>query len=216
MSPLSSLDRKWLPIIGGVVGLGAILILVIGGIFIGGQLFGGDSPTPTALSALATDVPANETQQVNPSFTPQEVVVIQATDTPPPPTPIPTLTATPMPTETPPPTATPTETVPAGPYVSINEIFIEGDRYVVVYETFGYTEQLPGMHVHFYFDTVSEENAGAPGSGPWFLYGGPRPFKEYTVNSRPSGAMQMCARVANPDHSILFGSGNCFILPENS
>ena len=59
----------------------------------------------------------------------------------------------------------------------------------------------------------SEANAGMPGSGPWILYGGPRPFTQYTANDRPAAATQMCALVANADHSIQPGSGNCYPLP---
>lgn len=118
------------------------------------------------------------------------------------------------PTVTPTPTITPTPTVPSEPYARINEIAIEDGRFVVAYETFGYTEQLPGMHVHFFYDTVPPEDAGVPGPGPWVVYGGPRPFREYTVNSRPAGAEQMCILVANPNHSIILESGNCYDLPE--
>lgn len=97
--------------------------------------------------------------------------------------------------------------------VRINGITLQNGTYVVSYETFGYTEQLPGQHVHFYFDTVSEANAGVPGSGPWKLYGGPRPFTGYSESERPAGATSMCARVANADHSIIYGTGNCYPLP---
>jgi len=118
---------------------------------------------------------------------------------------------------TPPPAWTPTATVPPGmPYVRINEITIDDQQhYVVAYETFEYTEQLPGVHVHFFFDTVTPENAGVPGSGPWFLYGGPRPFTQYTLHDRPAGATQMCALVANSDHSVQPNSGNCVYLPDS-
>ncbi|MFL7792895.1 MAG: hypothetical protein AB8I69_12200, partial [Anaerolineae bacterium] len=64
-----------------------------------------------------------------------------------------------------------------------------------------------------YFDTVPESQAGVPGSGPWILYGGPRPFTQYGEGDRPGGATSMCARVANADHSIIYGSGNCYPLP---
>jgi hypothetical protein len=101
-------------------------------------------------------------------------------------------------------------------YVRINGITInQKGHYVVDYETFGYTEQLPGMHVHFFFNTVTPENAGVPGAGPWYLYGGPRPFRGYTVNDRPAGATQMCALVANPDHSVQPDTGNCVDLPSS-
>ena len=114
------------------------------------------------------------------------------------------------------PVAEPTATTEAAPelYVRITGITVDnGGYYEVNYETTGYTEQLPGQHVHFYFDTVPEAQAGSPGSGPWILYGGPRPFREYTEFDRPAAAAAMCARVANPDHSIIYGSGNCYPLP---
>ena len=113
------------------------------------------------------------------------------------------------------PTATPTATAvpPTEYYVSINGIGLENGSYVVSYETSGYTEQLPGRHVHFYFNTVAEVDAGVPVKGPWILYGGPRPFTLYGETDRPAQATAMCARVANTDHSIIHGSGNCFPLP---
>ena len=131
---------------------------------------------------------------------------------PPTATSLPATATLPPPTTPPEPTAEPTtETTELS--VRITGISEQNGTYVVNYETYGYTEQLPGQHVHFYFDTVSEANAGAPGSGPWKLYGGPRPFTQYTVNDRPSAATAMCARVANADHSIISGSGNCWALP---
>jgi hypothetical protein len=99
--------------------------------------------------------------------------------------------------------------------VRIDAISIDSytNRYVVEYATYAYTEQLPGVHVHFFFDTVAPENAGLPGSGPWIVYGGPRPFTGYTLADRPAGASRMCALVANEDHSVQPGSGNCAVLP---
>jgi hypothetical protein len=84
----------------------------------------------------------------------------------------------------------------------------------VDYETFEYIEKLPGDHVHFFFNTVPQEQAGNPGSGPWILYGGPRPFTKYAKKDRPQDATQMCALVANPDHSVRLNSGNCMLLPD--
>jgi serine/threonine protein kinase len=187
----SFMDR--LPVPPAVVygGGGTILLLIL--IFAASQLFvGGDAPA----APEPTDTQA-----------PTEAPAIIPTETEVPPT-LP-------PTDTPTPTITPTATVPPGPYVRINGISIEGDHYMVEYETFEYTETLPGMHVHFFYDTVSEADAGVPGAGPWILYGGPRPFREYTLASRPGAATQMCALVAYQDHSIIPGSGNCFDLPES-
>ncbi len=113
-----------------------------------------------------------------------------------------------------PPMLNPTATVPSGPYARINQITIENGRNIVEYETFEYQEALPGMHVHFFFDTVPPGQAGAPGAGPWFVWGGPRPFDRYGLSNRPGAATQMCALAANPNHSIILEAGNCVDLPE--
>lgn len=122
-------------------------------------------------------------------------------------------TETSPPTQTPEPTLTPTETEPAGPFVRINSIHIEGGQYIVDYETFGYTEVLPGVHIHFFFNHIAPEDAGAGGSGPWFLWGGPRPFDGYFISDKPASATQMCALQANADHTINLNTGNCVDLP---
>jgi serine/threonine protein kinase len=100
-----------------------------------------------------------------------------------------------------------------GESVRIDNITIQGSRYVVDYETFGFTEALPGTNIHFFFNTVPPDQAGVPGKGPWVFFGGPRPFKGYAVANRPQGATQLCALVANADHTIQPQSGNCFNLP---
>jgi hypothetical protein len=97
--------------------------------------------------------------------------------------------------------------------VRINSITLDGNNYVVNYATTGYTPQLPGEHIHFFFNTVPPDQAGSPGGGPWILYGGPNPFTQYTVGEKPASATQMCALVANPDHSVIQGTGNCVTLP---
>jgi hypothetical protein len=120
------------------------------------------------------------------------------------------------PASTPTPRFLPTVTVPAGiHFARINAIEMDGeDHYNIYYETFEYTEALPGEHVHFFFNTVPVDQAGSPGKGPWELYGGPRPFTKYIASDRPVNASQMCILVANPDHSIQPNSGNCFPLPD--
>ena len=102
---------------------------------------------------------------------------------------------------------------PNGESVRIGNITIQDGRYVVDYETFGFTEALPGTNIHFFFNTVPPDQAGVPGKGPWAFFGGPRPFKGYAVANRPQGATQMCALVANADHTVQPQSGNCFNLP---
>jgi hypothetical protein len=95
----------------------------------------------------------------------------------------------------------------------INNISIQGDRYAVDFQTFGFAPQLPGQHVHFFFDTVPPDQAGVPGQGPWKLFGGSSPFTEYAVGERPQYATQMCILVANEDHSVQLNTGNCVDLP---
>ncbi len=156
--------------------------------------------------------------QATPTITPAATQAAQAAvaTAPPSATLTPTITPTSPPTATPTITLSPTPTIPVGvPYSRINAITVNDQGfYVVDYETFEYTEKLPGQHVHFFFNTVSQEQAGTPGKGPWKLYGGPRPFDEYRSSDRPASATQMCILVANSNHSVIPDSGNCFILPD--
>jgi molecular chaperone DnaK len=103
----------------------------------------------------------------------------------------------------------------------IDSISLAGGKYVVNFETFGYQPQLGegNHHVHFFFNTVPPLQAGNPGSGPWQLYPtstgtiGPSPFTLLGPSDKPSGATQMCILVANFDHSVIQGTGNCMPLP---
>lgn len=195
----------------GLLGLGALLLV---GVFLIGRnmIFGGGlqiPPTQTQVVLVdftATADAANALAAAQSTST-QEPTQLSST------TPAPTNTVVVI-TDTPAPVYTDTPAIPTDrPYVVITNITIQNGRYVVEYETYQYTEQLPGMHVHFFFDTVSQENAGVPGNGPWILYGGPRPFTKYAVSDRPAYATKMCALVANANHSIQADSGNCFELP---
>lgn len=104
---------------------------------------------------------------------------------------------------------------PGEKFARINNITVNAqNQYVVEYETFEYAETLPGMHVHFFFNTVPFDQAGSPGRGPWKVYGGPRPFTGYRPADRPQNASQLCALVANPNHSVIPNSGHCFPLPD--
>jgi serine/threonine-protein kinase len=142
----------------------------------------------------------------SPSAEPTQIVQVAETDTQ---AVIVVPEATEVPTETPIP-LTPT---PSTPYVVITAIRSEGALYAVDYEVHNFDDSL---HVHMFFNTVPPEQAGSPGSGPWKLtwgsYGNP-PFTQYTVANRPPNATQMCALVANSNHSIQLNSGNCIDLP---
>ncbi len=101
----------------------------------------------------------------------------------------------------------------------ITGISVQDGRYIVDFETFGFEPLVPGQHVHFFFNTVPPEQAGTPGNGPWQIYptgpGQPNtsPFTLYTVAQRPANATQLCILVANQDHSVNPGTGNCVDLP---
>jgi serine/threonine-protein kinase len=199
-SPAAASMSRYLPM--AVVGGGAVIVVLIVVLIINGlSSTRGGSPQATA----------------GPSATRQSVAQVAATTAAP--TPAPSQTPAPPsptaePSNTPPPTVVPTNTVPPGRYVRINGITIESGYYVVDYETFEYTEAVPGWHIHFFFNSVKPEQAGMPGNGPWYLYGGPRPFKGYAVSDRPAAATQLCALVADPYHAVTQNSGNCWNLPE--
>ena len=104
---------------------------------------------------------------------------------------------------------------PGEQFVRINGITLnDQNQYVVDYETFEFKESLAGVHVHFFFDTVTLKDAGSPGVGPWKMYGGPHPFAAYGPANRPADAALLCALVAQPNHHVRPGSGNCYPLPD--
>ncbi len=113
-------------------------------------------------------------------------------------------TATTAPTTTPT-TAETTTTAASGLSATIGDITVDGDRYAVVYTT-TFDPVISGdpstHHLHFFFDTVGVDDAGAPGAGPWALYDGPSPFRGYGPGDRPSGATKLCVTVATSDHAV--------------
>jgi serine/threonine protein kinase len=184
-------SRLTVPIIAGVIV--GLICFIGGGALVASQLFGdGANPTEPVIVAATDTQPAPATTEALPvvEFTP----TLSVTDTP---------------------AVSPTPSVPPGiPFVRINSITIEGNNYAIHFETFEYTPVLPGMHVHFFWNTVSPQNAGSPGSGPWDLYGGPSPYTGLSLAERPGAATQICALVANANHSIQPNSGNCVDIPQ--
>jgi serine/threonine protein kinase len=176
-----------LPVIVG--GLLVVACLAVGGIFLVSRMMagGGEDPLEVPIvAAVETDVPT--------------AVVELTQETP---TEIPTETAVPY---------TPTPDVP---YVVITGIRLENDVYVMDYEVHNFPGS-PQLHVHVFFNSVPPNQAGSPGSGPWKLTEGPygnSPFTQYRTADRPSSATQLCALVANPNHSVQPNSGNCVDLP---
>lgn len=174
-----------------VIGAGFFIMVCVGVLFLIGNLLFNNTPV--------SELPLDVTQTTAP------VVIAENTQTE-----IPAVTETPTQTATPPPTAT-----PEGPYVIITEIRVENSIYAVDYEVHNFGDT--PYHVHMFFNTVAPEQAGSPGAGPWKLtwstYGDP-PFTQYGIANRPPDATQMCALVANSNHTIILGSGNCVNLPD--
>ncbi len=235
--PASKPDRSRVMIFGGIAAviLIAICLITAGLIFSSGILSGnGDeevSLTETAVIAgeltreaeateiagiVLTDTPTPTEEVIEPS--PTNTPTVTPTDTPEAVyTPTDVATATQQPTATPIPQPTnppPTPTEATGPRVAINQITSDGTSYIVDYTPYGYQPTLPGTHIHFFWNTIPPQNAGVgPTQESWILYGGPNPFTLYKVADRPPGATQMCALVANPDHTIQLNTGNCANLP---
>lgn len=187
--------KKWLALLFGIGTLGIFLMVFLAaGIFFLGKIL-------TANMATAASNTPKEGQAIT-STQPALTEAIQPSNL------VPTLVGA-VPQNMP----ASTNTMPSR-YALINNITTNASyQYVVDYETFGFVETLPGVHVHFFFDTVTPENAGPPGEGPWKMYGGPSPFTGYSEFDRPGDASQICVLVVNADHSVILGSGNCFDLP---
>lgn len=190
--PHGAAPKKGFPVV-WVAAIAALVIVCLvaiggGGAMLASQFLNPGSPTAavdTLSTAAAQTVAAAQAATTPPTWTPESP------------------TWTPEPTPTYPPL-----------YVRIDKITLNSSyQYVVEYETFGFTEQLPGQHIHFFFNTVAPEQAGVPGNGPWKIYGGPRPFTGYTFENKPAAATQMCALVANANHTVVADSGNCVNLP---
>jgi len=207
-------------LIGGGVGITFVLLLLIGAFIFLPKIFKGEEEATPTMALAAVNVPisteAESVQEDSGLVTAPASGFDFLVENTPTATGISTAapSATQESTATLEPTITPSPTFPIAYYVEITGIKADSTYYIVDYETYGFTEQLPGMHIHFFFDTVSPEQAGVPGSGPWILYGGPRPFSQYRLSDKPAQATIMCARVANPDHSLYdLASGNCYLLP---
>jgi serine/threonine protein kinase len=209
-----SRQRKWWAAGGCAVVMLLLACMAAGAAWLASQVWsGGGSSQAAAQSLVETQTVVAQTRQA--LFT----VVSGATQTAASQMIPPTVTPSPQaPTLTPPPTRTfdpniPTPIPPGVPYVLIVSVTLDGENYVVSYETLGFVETMAGRHIHFFFDTTAVEDAGLPGAGPYLMYAGPRPFREATLFDHPPEATQICARVANPDHTVIPDSGNCYDLP---
>jgi hypothetical protein len=126
------------------------------------------------------------------------------------------------PETTPPEPTTTSTTLPAGPYVQIDNVVLEGGRYRVNYQVFGYTPEIgdPGtLHVHFFPDTQPAATAGTNGTegvDDWDVTDEASSFLTKYTPDGVAGATQMCSAVADHAHAIHtpeVTTGNCVDLP---
>jgi hypothetical protein len=133
-------------------------------------------------------------------------------------------------------TAAPTTTDPAtapcasesGRCAGITGIRLDGDHYSVDYSVESFdplTAEHGGTpddhHVHFFFDTTPPEHAGTNSDvrGPWVVWDrvdadGALLFDSATVaGAQEAGAKQLCVLVADANHGVEQGTGNCVDLP---
>jgi len=83
----------------------------------------------------------------------------------------------------------PTGAAPDNLSVEIRRISLDDQgRYVVEFRTAGFAAQLPGTHIHFFFDSVPPEQVGMSGEGLRLMHGGPSPFTGYAAADRPAEA----------------------------
>ena len=111
---------------------------------------------------------------------------------------------------------------PSGRGVRIDSITISNGKYLVAYRTAGYEPKIDrtggdptSHHIHFFFDTVPQEDAGTNGPNPgiWIIWDVPSPFDGSKVSDRPAKAKQMCSLVADASHGVELDTGNCVDLP---
>ena len=110
----------------------------------------------------------------------------------------------------------PTEPPVVGNRAFVNSISLNGDTYVVNYGVSGFAEDgtIATTHVHVYWNNIREDQAGVgPSQQSWDAYPGFSPHTRFGVGSKPGDATGICIVVANPDHTIQPGTGNCMALP---
>ena len=88
--------------------------------------------------------------------------------------------------------------------VEITAVNIVDLNYSISFTTTNYTNQQGGFHTHFYFNNEANTVVNK-------MYSGASPYS-LPVLSTPVGATQICAIVANANHSIIPDSGNCLSL----
>jgi hypothetical protein len=107
--------------------------------------------------------------------------------------------------------------LPGLPTAGITGITLDAqNQYVVDFAAENAVLQYPGgTHLHFYFNTFTQDQVGIGGEANRRSHGGPSPFTGFAAADRPEGASELCVVVANPDHTVILNSGNCYYLPDS-
>lgn len=93
-------------------------------------------------------------------------------------------------------------------------VVVMEERYVVTFETDGFSPAPQQTHVHFYYNTVAENDSGLPeGKGPWEVHAKPDPFTRFRVVDRPLDATEICIIAASGDHHFIENTGECLLIP---
>ena len=101
---------------------------------------------------------------------------------------------------------------------------------VIPFEALGFDPFIgpaPNRHIHFYFPVgtmasdPSNAGSGGPSPGDWVLWDEPNPFgpggnqSPYQVaDAREVDAREICVLVADSEHAVSVGTGNCLPLPD--
>jgi hypothetical protein len=104
----------------------------------------------------------------------------------------------------------------ARPMVAIEGIGIdEKGRYTAVFTVANFEPLYPGgTHMHFFWNTFSPTDVGIGGEANRLSHGELTPFDGFRTEDRPPTATDLCVVAANPDHSVIPDSGNCYPLPD--
>jgi actin-like ATPase involved in cell morphogenesis len=121
------------------------------------------------------------------------------------------------------PQQTTSTTAPAtDPFVQLDSVGLQGDKYLVNFTVAGFTPSMDAgsYHSHFYLDDIEADNAGANGNpvGDWDLTAetGSYLTKYGPADLSSRDAEQMCSLVADSGHNVAFPgttTGNCVPLP---
>jgi len=99
--------------------------------------------------------------------------------------------------------------------VKLLGVVARGGRYLVVYETLGFTPNWHGIRLRFYYDTLDPARLGAgvqefPAASGAAVTG---LFDGLAVTARPAGAAALCAIGVQPDGSLILQTEDCARLP---